>query len=669
MRSHQMFKMIKYLALFTTLLFTTVMFGCSGDDGTSGTSFGTVSGTVTDTGGNKLAGITVTPSPAVTGITNVTTDANGIYSLTIPNGNFTLTFAKAGYATKTQSVTVVATQTTIVNVTMTQTAAAVVNVANTKFVNGTATLTATALVNDPALQGQPATFVWTDAAGNVIGTGATINVTQPSTAAFKAAVAEEVKPLVSIDPADVFIDPVTGEENAHKDIRSFETLDRLMVVGIPQEAFEQAALTPYTVTATINGQTFTATPTASVPTNTLPFVPNPGLRNAPIGQPVMLQGFTNVRPLTIPPVAQASYNWTITPPAGSTVTALVDPATRFPHFIPDAAGTYVITETVSGLSLNIYAGTWAGILKPAADNNPLGVVNPTCTLTGVCHDTSVAFNSSINAKFTEWKQSGHSMIMVQGMSDPVGHYSLTSCAKCHSVGFAQYSSAIKAGGFDETYRAEGFTFKQGAPTFVGFPNTLQVSEVQCEACHGPNDGGAHNVGAPAGAIAANNDAVTARISYSADVCGTCHGEPLRHGRFQEWRESGHGDFETAIGEGFSGTPPLIRTSCAGCHTGQGFIQFIKQLQAGDPRRDLNATSLANLAGMTPDNVQPQTCVTCHVPQSRHAIRAGWGHCHTARRLPGRWRLRRHHSAPPGRLPGQRCWPRRTLHHLSQLEER
>jgi hypothetical protein len=583
-----------------------LLFGCSGDDGTNGTSFGTVAGVVTDTGGNKLAGITVTPSPPVNGVTNVTTDTNGNYSLTIPNGNFTLTFAKAGYATKTQSVTVVATQTTTLNVTLTQTAAAVVNVANAKFVNGSATFTATALVNDPALQGQPVTFTWTDSTGATVGTGSSITVPQPGTAAYKAAVADLVKPLESIEPAGTEIGP-DGEEVRHKDIRVFQTLDRTMVVGIPQKAFEDAANTPYTVTATISGQNFTAIPTASVPTNTLPFVANTGLRNVPIGQPVMLQGRDNNG-------AQTTWNWTITAPTGSAVTALVDPTTRFPSFIPDVVGTYTVTETVAAKSLTIYAGTYTGILVPASDNNPLGAVDPACSAT-TCHSNSTAFNSPINAKFDEWKQSGHGEIMVQGMSDPAGHYSLTSCAKCHSVGFAQFSSAIKAGGFDETYRAAGFTFKQGSPTFVGFDQVLIVSEVQCESCHGPQSSGAHAVFAPAGAIAANNDAVTARVSYSSDVCGLCHGEPLRHGRFQEWRESGHGDFETAIGEGFSGTPPVIRTSCAGCHTGQGFIQFVQQLQAGDPRRDLNSTSLANLAGMTPENVQPQTCVTCHTPHN------------------------------------------------------
>ena len=34
----------------------------------------------------------------------------------------------------------------------------------------------------------------------------------------------------------------------------------------------------------------------------------------------------------------------------------------------------------------------------------------------------------------------------------------------------------------------------------------------------------------------------------ADLCGSCHGEPPRHGRFQQWEESGHGNYELAIDE-------------------------------------------------------------------------------------------------------------------------
>ena len=115
MKSRPVSMLSRYVSFgFALVALLTLLFGCSGDDGINGlngingTSFGTVAGQVTDTAGNKLAGITVTPSPAVDGVTNVSTDANGNYSLTIPNGNFTLTFAKQGYTTVTQSVAIVA---------------------------------------------------------------------------------------------------------------------------------------------------------------------------------------------------------------------------------------------------------------------------------------------------------------------------------------------------------------------------------------------------------------------------------------------------------------------------------------------------------------------------------------------------------------------------------
>jgi hypothetical protein len=137
---------------------------------------------------------------------------------------------------------------------------------------------------------------------------------------------------------------------------------------------------------------------------------------------------------------------------------------------------------------------------------------------------------------------------------------------------------------------------------------LRVSEIQCESCHGPN-GGAHAIGTA--------DSISARFSVAADVCGVCHGEPLRHGRFQEWRESGHGDFQTAMAEGISGVAAATptgtgpNTSCAGCHTGQGFPLWLAQLQGGNPSRTLTAANAAALSFLRTDNVQPQTCATCH----------------------------------------------------------
>ena len=546
MKSQPQSMLSRYVSYgFVLVALLTLLFGCSGDDGTNGTSFGVVNGTVTDTAGNKLAGITVTPAPAVTGVANVTTDANGFYTMTIPNGNFTLTFTKQGYATATASATVVATQTTTKNVTMTQTAAAVVNVANSTFKSGTATLSATALVNDPSLQGQTATFEWKDSAGNVVGTGPTITVNQPSTAAYKQTVANLSQARVSVYPPGH--DPIADENDF--DVPKFETLDRFQVLAIPQKSFEDAAVTGYTVTATIGGQKFSSAPTVSTATNKLPFVPSNGIRNVPIGQPVVLQGKN-----------QTTYNWAVTAvPAGSTVTALLDPATRFASFIPDVPGTYTITENGSGTTrtMNIYAGSYVGILTPATNDDPLGVVDVACSNAG-CHSGATFFNTpynggaqffdtkAINSVFSDWQQGGHREIMVKGMEEG-SHYSLGSCAKCHSVGYAQFSSAIKSGGFKDVADATKFTnatFLKNAPTFFkGFDQVLRVSEVQCETCHGPNSsGGAHAQGTA--------DTVDSRMSVASDMCCTCHGEPLRHARFQQWEDSGHGNYELAAEAGY-----------------------------------------------------------------------------------------------------------------------
>ncbi len=91
-----------------------LLFGCSnGSDGAPGTSSGTLTGSVIDTFNNKVANVTVTPSPAVDSLPGgrVTTAADGTYSMTLPTGSYTLTFANAAYVTQTLSVSVVATQT------------------------------------------------------------------------------------------------------------------------------------------------------------------------------------------------------------------------------------------------------------------------------------------------------------------------------------------------------------------------------------------------------------------------------------------------------------------------------------------------------------------------------------------------------------------------------
>jgi formate-dependent nitrite reductase cytochrome c552 subunit len=124
-----------------------------------------------------------------------------------------------------------------------------------------------------------------------------------------------------------------------------------------------------------------------------------------------------------------------------------------------------------------------------------------------------------------------------------------------------------------------------------FPNTAQKANIQCENCHGPQgDSGAHTMTA-------------SRVTLSSDNCATCHGEPLRHGRFQQWQLSGHANFELAIDEGESG-------SCSRCHTANGFLAWLPVLLDDDPATDpLDDVEVT----WAPEDVQPLTCVVCHDP--------------------------------------------------------
>jgi formate-dependent nitrite reductase cytochrome c552 subunit len=131
---------------------------------------------------------------------------------------------------------------------------------------------------------------------------------------------------------------------------------------------------------------------------------------------------------------------------------------------------------------------------------------------------------------------------------------------------------------------------------TNFPNAARLANIQCENCHGPNIGST-----------LHTDGILdpERISLSADVCGSCHGEPQRHARFQQWEDSGHGSYELAVEEGTS-------ANCAGCHSAQGFMIFLKQLQSGNPLRSIPSGSIT----WTTDTVLPQTCSVCHDPHAQ-----------------------------------------------------
>jgi hypothetical protein len=143
-----------------------------------------------------------------------------------------------------------------------------------------------------------------------------------------------------------------------------------------------------------------------------------------------------------------------------------------------------------------------------------------------------------------------------------------------------------------------------------FPNTARLANVQCESCHGPNSSVLHNDGKTAN---------PERVSVASDVCATCHGEPARHGRFQQWQSTGHSNYELALDEATVEARGSTAGNCGRCHSAQGFIAWVNQ---GDMTKVIqgasgNATTTELSAlGLTKDQVHPQSCAACHSPHEQ-----------------------------------------------------
>jgi hypothetical protein len=305
-----------------------------------------------------------------------------------------------------------------------------------------------------------------------------------------------------------------------------------------------------------------------------------GLENVPLARPVLLHG-----------ADQAAYDWTLVAPASSSA-ALVDPTTQNPDFAPDVDGMYVLMENVSGSILDVYAGTWRGVIV-GQDENGRPVADDACT---GCHNPS---GVPAPDTFTPWAQTGHAEIFTDRLNGP--NYS-TSCFACHTVG---YDPDVDNGGIDDAVDYDEFLVS-GLLQSAGdnwttmldlYPASAQLANVQCENCHGPQNGNLHS-------FDPEDPVHAARKSLSSDVCATCHGEPLRHARFQQWQLSGHANYELAIDEGDSG-------NCSRCHTVNGFLTWLPVLEDDDPSNNADSIEVT----WTSDEVHPQTCVTCHDPHN------------------------------------------------------
>jgi hypothetical protein len=566
--------------------------------------------------GAGVSGATVTLTPVVP-TTLAATNASGKTSATLPIGDYTLSIAATGYTTGTQEVELVAGIGEDLTIKLVPTAnvivAASASVTTAQAPGATVSLSGTATPMDNSTG---ATYTWTQVSGPTVTlTGAntaTPSFTVPSTATMQTALLSALKPPGDTNPTA-----------------------RLEVLGINPHSIELATIVTLQVQVTTSSGSYTNT--VSV-TGTAPFQVTSGLRNVPLGIPQLLQGDPGV-----------TWAWTVTSaPSGSSAT-IANPATQWPIFTPDVAGTYVLSEASGAGSLKLYAGTWVGAIGgiDPTDGLPVKPADPSC---GACHDDVTAPDV-----WAEWRNTGHAVIVPENVDVAGGHWTFTGCGSCHSVG---YNTTAANNGSDDVYQAivaknSTWTFPNGAPlayenmfnntTDANIPKLASLMNVQCENCHGPNSSAGHKTSDD---TKTTFDA-TARVSLKAEVCGQCHGEPTRHGRFQQWQESAHANQSVAVGRAVDATTAIPAypasdttncdaacqaiwsnttnngNNCARCHTGEGFVVWQDQSQTDARATNFNmliqgASGNATYAeavsmGLTKANVHSQTCATCHDP--------------------------------------------------------
>jgi len=389
-----------------------------------------------------------------------------------------------------------------------------------------------------------------------------LTVTLGPTAEYKAHLFDVlVEPPVGADSLPPYVPPIEGEFTGGLQ-------NRFTIVGLNPYQLEEAGLVVLDATVATSSGSYEVE--AEILT-TLPWPDSVGISNVPIGLNVLLHGTT-----------QDTYDWTLTVPTGSAAT-LAEANTQNPEFTPDMMGTYTVqvTDLAAGepVELVIYAGTWVGtIVGQDADGRP--VSEASCI---GCHGDT----------FATWAQSGHAEIFSSQLNTST-HYG-EGCLSCHTVG---YDTTVANNGIDDQSDWQAFLDSgmlhaadpnNWTTMLADYPQSAKLANIQCENCHGPQFSPAHTRGA-------------ARQNLSSDLCGSCHGEPPRHGRFQQWQLSAHANYELAMEEGMSG-------SCAKCHTANGFVAWGKMDTPYDAATNPEVT-------WTEDDVHPVTCQACHDP---HAV--------------------------------------------------
>lgn len=299
---------------------------------------------------------------------------------------------------------------------------------------------------------------------------------------------------------------------------------------------------------------------------------------------------------TIDSGTASTYAWTIVSKPVGSATTLDSASKSITSFVPDSSGFYVIGVTVNALTFSdtLWVGTYAGVGTVTNTSFTAGTPSGTKQC-GNCHNS----DGPGSVKVPGWATTAHAQRLKWDLTGKIISHGApvndASCEQCHTTG---YNTMSTAGGWFELWKANNFTNPDSSKHFVMYDtsgamwNALsdpmkQLGGITCEACHGP-------------ALTGHNKAhLGANVSTKDGVCGQCHDNLPYQPNVKQWMTSGHGLLPLTNEDNISST------TCMQCHSGTGFIKYVKIKTKGDTTQKYTAS----------DAFQPINCATCHDPHN------------------------------------------------------
>ncbi len=556
--------------------------GCSSSSTKEATVPGSLSGTVTGSGSAAVAGVIVTTNPAKVPAT--TTDSSGKYSLDLPPGDYTVSFAADNYEPASASATVSAGASTTLDQTLTASTltvsvsvpAALKNGGPAGFNTSVSGISATAkLAGSDVTSGSTITWTVKDYYGiSDPPGGATASPATGATTGFAIADFETLRQAANDWLNTRYGLAATADKSDFVGYVQAPERDQLISLGV-----QQLRAMSFKVIATVKNGDRTSTGSAII-------------------APATITNGGNYQPLGMMVVANApstsAYAWTLgfLPMTATSETytdatsQLQGATTKNPTLVPMETGVYKLTNGTDA-PLYFRVSTYHG----APSETDTSVDGTACIK---CHAAPYALTD----KFDAWSNSAHGnfnwmdptktpmSLFQMGIDGGEGPHYSESCISCHVVGYAKVPTAANKG-FDDRMAADSWTFPTVPATltepgnFAAMPADLKaMGAIQCENCHGPLEPTEHSQ--PEGIPSLFARPLSPVASMNAGVCIVCHDALSNHDKGPLWATSGHANTDLALEEATAEGRGTGVDHCGRCHAGEGFVAYVAQQQTGAP---------------------------------------------------------------------------------------